>query len=52
MWLNLDSNIESILNIKEMEVICKVLQFKIITHKGIFKVYYYNSIYIFITLLS
>ena len=34
-----------------MEVIFKVLQFKIITHEVIFKVYYYNSIYIFITLL-
>ena len=26
-------------------MICKVLQFKIITHEGIFKVYYYNSTY-------
>ena len=50
LFLNLNSNIESILNIK-MEVNCKVLQCKIITHEDIFKVCYYNSPYIFKTLL-
>ena len=34
-----------------MEVNCKVLQCKIITHEDIFKVCYYNSPYIFKTLL-
>ena len=46
MMINLNPNIELILNIKEMEVSCKVLQYKIIAHGDIFKIYYYNSTYI------
>ena len=34
---NLNSNIESILNIKEMEINDKVLQIKIIAHRGTLK---------------